>query len=223
VTGHWEQEAQNWIAWARTPGHDVYWSYRDAFFELVPEPGRATLEMGCGEGRVSRDLAARGHTVTGIDSSVTLLQAAAETHPEGTYAVADATALPFEDGAFDLVVAYNSLMDMEDMPGAVREAARVLSRDGALCVCITNPIADLARATENGWTLARPYIQPGVFEGTYTRDGLTMTFKGWTHPLSAYSRALESAGLRIDALREPAPPERADDLLPMFVMWRSSR
>jgi hypothetical protein len=32
----WEQEADNWIAWARTPGHDVYWRYREKFFELLP-------------------------------------------------------------------------------------------------------------------------------------------------------------------------------------------
>lgn len=45
----WERQAEHWIAWARTPGHDSYLLYRDAFFELVPEPGRATLEIGCGE------------------------------------------------------------------------------------------------------------------------------------------------------------------------------
>ena len=223
MTGHWEREAANWIAWARTPGHDVYWSYRDAFFELVPPPGRATLEVGCGEGRVCRDLASRGHVVTGIDQSLSLVRAAAEAHPEGIYAIADASALPFDDGSFDLVVAYNSLMDMEDMPGAVREAERVLAPGGAFCVCITNPIADLARWNGNGWTLERPYIQPGRYEGTFTRDGLTMTFSGWTRPLSDYSRALEAAGLRIAALREPVPPSRRDDALPMFVMWRAAR
>ena len=41
---HWEEQAHNWIAWARTPGHDAYWSYRDAFFVLVPEPGRWWLD-----------------------------------------------------------------------------------------------------------------------------------------------------------------------------------
>jgi hypothetical protein len=51
----WEQESGNWLAWARTPDHDAYWRYRDAFFALVPPPGRATLEVGCGEGRVARD------------------------------------------------------------------------------------------------------------------------------------------------------------------------
>jgi hypothetical protein len=49
-----ESQAESWIAWARTPGHDACWSYRDAFFELLPRPGLRTLEVGCGEGRVSR-------------------------------------------------------------------------------------------------------------------------------------------------------------------------
>ena len=38
-----EERAQGWLAWARTPGHDAYWTYRDAFFALVPEP--ATFAM----------------------------------------------------------------------------------------------------------------------------------------------------------------------------------
>ncbi|MFN2489492.1 MAG: class I SAM-dependent methyltransferase [Actinomycetota bacterium] len=122
----WEQEAENWIAWARTPSHDAYWLYRDAFFELLPPPGRATLDVGCGEGRVTRDLSSQRHRVVGVDASPTLLRAAKEADPEGDYVLADAAALPFQDASFDLVVAYNSLMDVQDMPGAVREAARVL-------------------------------------------------------------------------------------------------
>ena len=125
-----EERAQGWLAWARTPGHDAYWTYRDAFFALVPAPGAATLEVGCGEGRVARDLVARGHRVTGLDASPTLLRAAAEADPASRYVEGPAEALPFEDGAFDLVVAYNSLMDVADMPAAVREAARVLAPGG---------------------------------------------------------------------------------------------
>jgi 2-polyprenyl-3-methyl-5-hydroxy-6-metoxy-1,4-benzoquinol methylase len=81
----WEDQAENWLAWARTPGHDAYWYYRDAFFPLVPAPGRRTLEVGCGEGRVMRDLAARGHRVTGIDRSPALLGHASAAHPGGQY------------------------------------------------------------------------------------------------------------------------------------------
>jgi 2-polyprenyl-3-methyl-5-hydroxy-6-metoxy-1,4-benzoquinol methylase len=60
---HWQHESANWAAWARRPDFDEYWKYSQAFFDLVPPPGIRTLEIGCGEGRVSRDLAARGHRV----------------------------------------------------------------------------------------------------------------------------------------------------------------
>lgn len=223
MSAHWEEQAQNWIAWARTTGHDVYWSYRDAFFELAPPPGGTALEVGCGEGRVCRDLAERGWDVTGIDASLPLLEAARAADPAGSYLLADASALPFEDARFDLVVAYNSLMDMQDMPGAVREAERVLAPGGAFCVCITHPMADVGRFDGEHFVLARPYLRPGPFAGTFARAGLSMTFKGWTRPLEAYTRALEAVGLRIEALREPVSPLDPERPVPMFLMLRAAR
>lgn len=230
----WEQEAENWIAWARTPGHDAYWLYRHAFFELLPPPGRVTLDVGCGEGRVTRDLSLQGHQVVGVDASRTLLRAATEADPEGDYVLADAAALPFEDTSFDLVVAYNSLMDVQDMPGAVREAARVLEPGHRFCVCITHPLADAGQFT------AREEDAPFVIEGSYfgrrrygqtfERDGLQMTFRGWVYPLEEYAGALEEAGLLIEALREPGvpteeierdPAERRWKRLPNFLMLRA--
>ena len=109
---HWERESSNWAAWARRPDFDAYWKYSPTFFELVPSPGDRTLEVGCGEGRVSRDLAARGHHVTGVDGSPTLVRLASEADSRSSYLVADAAALPFAAETFDLVVLYNSLMDV---------------------------------------------------------------------------------------------------------------
>ncbi|CAN5190847.1 hypothetical protein BH20ACT22_BH20ACT22_03190 [soil metagenome] len=73
-TEHWRREAANWVRWARTPGHDTYWDYRDSFFDMVPPPGRKTIEVGPGEGRVTRDLTSRGHEVTAIDASPTMIR-----------------------------------------------------------------------------------------------------------------------------------------------------
>src|SRR5262249_19026437 len=73
---NWDDQAHNWIRWARQPGLDSYWRYRPELFEFVPPPGTATLDTGCGEGRLARDLAERGHRVTGIDASPTLVGAA---------------------------------------------------------------------------------------------------------------------------------------------------
>lgn len=226
----WELRAEQWLAWARTPGFDAYWQYSDAFFALIPPPVGRTLEVGCGEGRVSRDLAARGHEVTSLDASPSLVRAAAQLDPGGDYVVGDAEALPFEDATFSLVVAYNVLMDVEDMPGAVREAARVLAPRGRLGVCVTHPFADSTSwepATEHArFVVTRSYLDGGRFRETIEQDGLSMTFDGMTHPLQSYARALEAAGLLIEAIREPTPEggSLANSQwaqFPMFLMLRA--
>jgi SAM-dependent methyltransferase len=225
----WEEQAANWIAWTRAPGHDAYWYYRHAFFdEVLPAAGRATLEVGCGEGRVTRDLVARGHRVTAVDLSPTLLRAAEESGGAEQYVLADAASLPFDDGAFDLVVSYNSLMDFEDMPGAVREIARVLVAGGRFCACVTHPLMEAGRHDEDGVVIEGSYFGRRPFEGTFERDGLSITFRGWCYPLDAYTRALEAAGFLIEALRESLPSAAAGPRtqaehrrIPMFLMLRA--
>lgn len=227
----WEQEAENWVRWARTPGHDAYWYYRDSFFDrIVPSPGLRTIEIGCGEGRVARDLVLRGHRVTALDSSPTLLRYARSADPHATYLLADAAALPFPGGTFDLAVAYNSLMDVTDMPGAVREVARVLGAGGRVCVCVTHPLNDAGRFAgeepDAPFTVADSYFGRRRFQSTFERDGLTMTFHGWSYALQDYAVAFEEAGLIIETLREPvpfAPPSRYEQWqrLPMFLHLRA--
>ena len=220
-----EEQAGAWLRWARTPGHDAYWDYRDLFFEsILPAPGRRTLEVGCGEGRVARDLARRGHTVVALDASPTLAASAAAADPDGRYLVADAAALPFGNQSFDLVVAYNSLMDVDDMPLAVAEASRVLVPGGRLCICITHPTADAGRFQSS--EPDAPFVIPGSYLGRhrveepFERDGLTMTFTGWRHSLEEYARALEDAGLLIERLREPPAPATALAARPGYERWR---
>lgn len=216
----WEEQARNWIAWARRPGFDSYWRYRDAFFELVPPAGRATLDLGCGEGRVARDLAARGHRVTGVDASPTLLEAARQAHPEGRYLVADSADLPFPGDSFDLVVAYCVLMDVDDLPGTVAEIGRVLEPGGGLCLAITHPITNTGSRRDGVFVLDRPYFGRHRFEEEVERDGMRMRFTGWNHPLSAYTTALEDAGLLVEALREPRV---GDDPTPWHLWIRAVR
>lgn len=221
----WEDRAEGFIAWARTPDHDAYWLFRDAFFELVPPAGRATLEVGCGEGRVCRDLRARGHPVTGLDAAPTLVAAAAAADPASDYVVGDAAHLPFTDGAFDLVVAYNALMDVEDMPAAVAESARVLESAGRLCVCVVHPFRDAGRFASRDpgapFVVTGSYFEEGSYELAAERNGLAFTFASRTYPLVAYTRAVEKAGLLVEALREPVGFDDRDRRMPQFLLLRA--
>jgi ubiquinone/menaquinone biosynthesis C-methylase UbiE len=177
--GEWEPEAENWVRWARTPEHDHSWIYRDAFFdEIVPAPGRGTLEIGCGEGRVARDLAARGHRVVGVHSSVTLLRHARQASDDTAYVLADGAILPFPDRSFDLAVAYNSLQVVADMPGTVAEAARVLGPGGHFCFCVSHPVTDVGTFDGNDFSIRRDYFTSRRVDDAVERRGLPMTFRG---------------------------------------------
>ena len=229
----WEREAENWVRWARTPGHDAYWSYRDAFFEdVVPVAGSRTLDIGCGEGRVSRDLAARGHNVTSIDLSPTLVHHARSADEVSTYLAADAAALPFPDAMFDLAVAYNSLQNVLDLRASVREVARVLVPGGRLCICMTHPMTDAGHFESDQpdapLVIDKAYLEPRWLQDTCVRDSLTMTFAGPAYPLQEYSRALEDAGFLTELIREPGMPagQRPADTrwqrVPMFMFLRAA-
>ena len=230
----WEREAENWVRWARTPGHDAYWYYRDSFFDLiVPAPGRRTLEIGCGEGRVARDLAARGHRVTAIDAAPTLLRDARQIDATGAYVRAQSRALPFPDDCFDLAVVYNSLQSLQvvdDMAATVVEAGRVLDRGGHLCACVAHPVTDLGRFSNEDsdaqFVLRPHYFEPRWVEDTVHQGGLTMTFRGWTYTLEDYAVALQQAGFQIEVMREPRPTRSAGRYerwrgLPLFLFFRA--
>ncbi len=235
----WEPEAENWIAWARERNHDAYHLYVDQFFELVPAAGASTLEIGCGEGRVARSLVAHGHRVTGVDASPSLIRAAQDLDQQSTYLVADAAQLPFADQSFELVVAYNSLMDIREMPRAVQEAGRVLTATGRFCVCVTHPMADAgeftSRAGDATFEISGSYLEDRVppYAGRMVeRAGLRMTFDSLRYSLQEYAQALFSAGFVIEELREPSipaseierdPAKRRWQRIPNFLMLRAAK
>jgi ubiquinone/menaquinone biosynthesis C-methylase UbiE len=231
---HWEQHAEEWARWAREPGHDTYWRFhRDAFFELVPPPGRLTVDLGCGEGRVSRDLRALGHIVLAVDQSPTMVAAAREADRELEVAQADAAQLPLEDAAADLVIAFMSLMNAEDLDGVVREAGRVLERGGRLCFAIVHPVNTAGRfiseEPDAPFVVRDSYFEHVDVETHVEKSGLTMTFLDRHRPLQDYSRALEDAGFLIEAIREipntEDPPELEAQLrwrrIPLFLDVRA--
>ncbi len=222
-----EDRAADWIRFAGAERHDAYWAYRDAFFELLPASPATTLEVGYGEGRVPRDLRALGHDVTGLDASPTLVGAARDADPGGTYVVGDALALPFGDGAFDLVVAYNSLIDVEDMPVAVAGAGRVLRPGGCFwpaCRIRSRRRASSGRDARATFVVEGSYLEEAGYELLSDRDGIVFRFASRRFPLESYARALEAVGLAITALREPPLPGAAvgrRTRIPLFLMWRA--
>jgi SAM-dependent methyltransferase len=90
----WERRATDWVRWARSPVLDNdFWDFHlPEFQRFVPAPGRLTVDVGCGEGRLGRALAASGHRVVGFDASPTSASAVAEVArvltPDGRFCIA---------------------------------------------------------------------------------------------------------------------------------------
>ncbi|WP_432575018.1 class I SAM-dependent methyltransferase [Kineococcus sp. SYSU DK005] len=103
-------------------------------------PGLSLLDVGCGVGTLTADLAAHvaPGRVVGVDSSAEVLRAArAAADARGVrveLAVADAHALPFADGEFDVVHAHQVLQHLPDPVAALREMRRVCRPGGTVAV-----------------------------------------------------------------------------------------
>ena len=93
-----------------------------AALDQLPEPPRKVLDLGTGTGKAARLVARRFETahVTGIDLSPRMVGHASELLPDELagrvrFEVADANALPFEDGAFDLLVLMNMIPFFDEL------------------------------------------------------------------------------------------------------------
>jgi SAM-dependent methyltransferase len=207
----WQRNAGPWSQFAASDG--LFAGYHwERFLELVPPPGHGTLDLGCGEGRVGRRLSELGHRMVGVDVSAALVALARDAGGYESVVEADAAALPFDDERFDLVVAFMSLQDIDDMEAAVVEAARVLDAGGRLVAAITHPTITagdfLGGPHEEPFALVRPYFEQARHVKTVSIAGREpVELHGEHRPLETYSRALEQAGFVIESIREPAPDE----------------
>jgi SAM-dependent methyltransferase len=110
----------------------------------APGAGATVLEIGCGAGHLTVELARRGLTVRAVDASPEMVRSTTELLSEHgldrgvTVQVADVHALPFAGASFELVVAVGVIPWLHSPGDAVAEMARVLRPGGRLVVTADN-------------------------------------------------------------------------------------
>ena len=163
-------------------------NHQDVMAELVPLDGARVLDIGCGNGRITRLIAGLGAHVIGIDPGQSQLEKARALEPvnDETYVMGVAENLPVDDASVDVVFFFNSLhhVPVPAMDAALDEARRALKPDGWLFIAeplaegpqfaMQQPLSDetevralayaaIGRATERGFAAAG--------ESRYTADG----------------------------------------------------
>ncbi len=105
-------------------------------FDINPQ-GRSALEVGCGGGVLTREIALMGFDVIGIDPSEQSIKIATEHAYEDslriTYEKGMGEALPYRNGAFDVVFCCDVLEHVRDVPKVISEISRVLKPGGLFC------------------------------------------------------------------------------------------
>ena len=98
-------------------------------------PGKRVLDLGCGSGELLALAASRGAAVAGIDAAEPMIAIARYRNPDADLRVGDIERVPWPDGGFDVVTAFNSIQYAADRSAALREARRVTRAGGYVAVC----------------------------------------------------------------------------------------
>src|SRR6059036_678347 len=127
---HGAGEIWNW----ESPAGKLRWARRVKMLGSHLGPGMSVLELGCGTGYFTRELALSGAQIVAIDVSPELLEIARAncSAPNVRYEIQNAYKMSYPDAVFDFVVGSSVLHHLE-IEAALREIYRVLKRGGAIC------------------------------------------------------------------------------------------
>ena len=198
VRDSWEVNAQAWTESVRGGQIQSRIAGTDQAIvsALASLPKGRLLDLGCGEGWLSREAAKQGWRVTGVDASEALIQRARE-FPGPEYVVASYEKLEDRFGSFDCVVANFAILT-EDVEGLLSIVRQVLDPTGVFVIQTVHPwIACADEPYENGWRVETFQDWPQRFESAmpwYFR-----TFGSWFNELA-------KAGLHVTEVREPCNP-----------------
>lgn len=235
----WDSMGDEWLEMAQTDEGRNCFIMPNMLQFMGDVKGMRILDLGCGEGGYSRELAKRGGQLISVDCSKKAIEhATALANQENLHIehfVRNSNDL-FDIGSeqFDIVLCSMMLMDCEDLEGTLREAARVLKPHGRLFASVLHPCFDGNHDTGIGrqgigldrQVVVMNYFEPKEWEAPLWRGTIPVI---WRHrTLEEYIKAFIKARFTIVDMNEP----RASDELakksvamawlqkiPLFLYW----
>lgn len=217
----WNQNAEAWDSRMGERGNDFHRELILPAFDrlLSVESDDEMLDVGCGNGVVSRYLANKGARVTGIDASVDLIDYARTYRDNISYEVLDATdegrLLALGEGRFAAAVSSNVLMDMPSISPLMRALAKLLRPSSPFVFSLLHPCFQNPGATRmveqddrdgrfglRHATKISHYIEPLYYKGSLVTNSPAAS-NYFHRPLHMLFAEAFAAGFVIDGIEEP--------------------
>lgn len=238
-TTAWSAMGDEWFELARTDETRNCFIMPNMLKFMGDVKDKKILDLGCGEGGYSRELAKRGAELVSVDCSKKAIEHAIR--------LADDERLPIrhlvrnsndlfdiDPEQFDIVLCSMMLMDCEDFKGTIQEIVRVLKPGGRLFASVLHPCFDGNHDTGIGrqghgidrQVVVKNYFEPGEWEAPLYKGTIPVI---WRHrTFEEYVKTFVSAGLTIVDLNEPrATDEQAKisaamawlQKIPLYLYW----
>lgn len=235
----WSQLGTEWFELAQKGESRMFFIMPYMLEKLGDVQGKKILDLGCGEGGYSRELAKRGADVVAIDcSELSIIYSKEQSEINGLtiqHFVRNSNDLyGIDDSTFDIVLCSMMLMDCEDLEGTIKEVVRVLKPSGKLFASVLHPCFDgnhsegIGRQGEgiDRQVVVKNYFTPSHWEAPLPSGNTSVI---WRHrTLEDYVKVFITSGLTIVDLNEPRPTEEQAGIstaiawlqkIPLFLFW----
>ncbi|MBE5960473.1 MAG: class I SAM-dependent methyltransferase [Lachnospiraceae bacterium] len=210
----WNKLGTEWIDKAQTNDFRMDYIMPNTLRLMENVDGDKILDLGCGEGGYSRELAKRGALVTSIDCSEGCIAYAREQAKKERliidHYIRNSNDLHgIKDNTFDKILCSMMLMDVEDINGTLREVERVLKPGGQVYISVLHPC--FKPPVEHKWfkdngniqVIVKDYFHPETWEGGISECKTPVIYRHRT--MSDYVKAFTMNRLLLTDLEEPIP------------------
>ena len=222
----WDNIASAYSQKIEAHGDRCFQEIRERFWTTLGDiSGKTILDLGCGQGWLTKELTNRGALSIGVDGSGALIERARSLFPELTFHVADlAEGLPDINTQFDVIISHMVVMDIPEIGTLFDSVSRALRPGGTFFFTLPHPCFFMQKSHQDDagqwFKKLTGYLKPEVWR--------IDSFGGHNHyhrTIEEYVTALTRAGLLVFHFHEPphqSQSKRIDPELlktfPVFLM-----